>query len=124
MKLEINVPKFKAPEFKGFTSPLTKEGIRALAIVLGVIVVIAGIVYAANFFGKRGGSAVLPAKTWEEVTATPPATIPTETPTVTPLLEEEGTPPASPSPTRGVGKPTGTPTRAIEEVTETPVPAR
>lgn len=117
MKLEVKMPKFK-----GFSNPLTREAMRALAIVLGVLLVIAAVVYAANFFGKRRGAAVLPAKTWEEVTATPPAAIPTETPTVVPLIEEEGTPPASPSPTGGVRKPIGTPTPAVEGVTEVPGP--
>lgn len=124
MKWKVNIPKFKVSEFRGFTSPLPKEGVRALAIVLGVILAIAAVVYAANFFGKKRESAVLPAKSWEEVTATPPATIPTEIPTLTPLMEEEGTPPASPSPTRGVREPIGTPTPAVEGVTGTPVPAQ
>ena len=115
MKLEFNLPKFKAPELKGFTSPLTKEGMRALAIVLGVIVVISAVVYAANL-GKRRESTVLPAKTWEEVTVTPH-------PTITPLTEEEESL-ASPSPTRKVQEPTGTPTPAVEEVIVTPAPTR
>ena len=98
MKLEINLPTFKMPEFKGFTNPLTKEGIRALAIVLGMIVIISAVVYSANL-GKRRESTVLPAKTWEEAAVTPQ-------PIITPLTEEE-TSPASPS---------------VEEVTVTPAP--
>lgn len=106
MKLEINLPEFKAPEFKGFTNPLTKEGMGALAFVLGVIVVISGIVCAANF-GKGRGASVLPAQTGlpaqagEEFAATPSAvpTPPTGGPTITPLAKEEELL-ASPSPTR------------------------
>ena len=120
MKLDINLPKFKAPEFKGFTNPLTNEGIRGLAIVLGVIVIISGVVYVANF-GKRRGSTILPEKTLEEATITPQPTIPTEIPTITPLRQEEELP-ASPSPTRKVRKPTATPTPVVEEVTATPAP--
>lgn len=93
-------------EFKGFANPLTKEGIWALAIVLGVIAVIAGVVYAANF-GKGRGASVLPAQTGEEVVATPSA-IPTEFPTIAPLAEE-ATSSASPSSTRKIQRPTVTP---------------
>ena len=106
--MNINLSNFKVPEFKGFTNPLTKEGVRALGIVLGVIVVIAGVVYAANS-GKRKESMVLPATTVREATATPQLPVPTEIPTIVPLTEEE-TLPASPSPTKRVAKPTGTPT--------------
>ena len=56
-------------EFKESSNPVTKEGVRALAIVLGVIVVISAVVYAAN---------IVPTKTLEEVTAQP---------TITPLAE-------------------------------------
>lgn len=106
----------KLENFKGFTNPLTGDGMRALAIVLGVLVVIAGVVYVADF-GKRKESTVLPAKTLgEEVTETP-----TITPLPTPLTEEE-TLPASPSPTRKVLRLTETPTPAVEGVTVTPAP--
>ncbi|MBI3380150.1 hypothetical protein HY029_05335 [Candidatus Gottesmanbacteria bacterium] len=119
MKLEFNVPKFKVPQFKGFTNPLTKEGMRALGIVLGVIVVISGAVYAANF-GKRKESMVLPATTEKEAIVTPPA-IPTEVPTIAPLTEEEASP-ASSSPTKKVRKPTEALTPAVEGTTVTPTP--
>lgn len=109
MKFDITMPKFTMPELKGIRNPLTHQGVRALAIVLGVIVVIAGAVYAANF-GKRTESSVLPATTTrQEATVTPQLAIPTEIPTVTPLTEEEELL-ASPSPTRIVRKPTETPT--------------
>lgn len=98
-------------KFKGFTNPFTKAGMWGLAIVLGVIVVISGIVVYAGNLGKETGSTVLPAKTEKEVTI----------PTVIPLTEEE-TLPASPSPTGEVLKPTGTPTPVIEGVTVTPIP--
>lgn len=83
MKLEFNLPKFNIPKLKEIRNPLTHQGVRALAIVLGVIVLIAGVVYAANF-GKRTESMVLPATTEKEATATPEQAVPTETPTVTP----------------------------------------
>jgi len=95
-------------EFKGFTNPLTKEGVRALGIVLGVILVISGVVYAANF-RKRKESMVLPVTTRQEATATSQPTVPTEIPTIIPLTEEEASP-ASSSPTKNVRKPTETPT--------------
>ena len=80
-------------KFKGFTNPLTKEGMWALAIVLGVIVVIAAVVCAADFGKKRE-----------------PTVVPTNPqPTVTPLIEA-ATSSASPSPTRKIQKPTVTPT--------------
>lgn len=119
MKLEFNLPKFKIPEFKRLTNPLTNEGIRALAIVLGVIVLIAGVVYGANF-GKRTKSMVLPATTEKEAIVTPPA-IPTEVPTIAPLTEEEASP-ASSSPTKKVRKPTEALTPAVEGTTVTPTP--
>lgn len=119
--MNINLPKFKSPQFKGFTNPLTSEGLRALAIVLGAIVVISAVVYAANF-GKKRESSVLPATTRQEATATPQPTIPTEIPTIAPLTEEEELL-ASPSPTRRVSELTATPTPSIEEVTVTPTPA-
>lgn len=80
-------------EFKESSNPVTKEGVRALAIVLGVILVISAVVYAANF-GKRKESTIVPAKTLEEVTVTPQ-------PTVT-SLTKEATLSASPSSTRKV----------------------
>ena len=99
-------------EFKGFTNPLTKEGVRALAIVLGVIMIIAAVVYATNF-GKRKESTIVP--------STPQPTITTKIPTITPLIKE-ATSSASPSPTRKVQRPTGTPTPAVKRVTVTPTP--
>jgi len=115
MNMETNIPKLK-----GFTNPLTKKGVWALVIVLGAIVAIAGVVYVANF-GKRKESTVLPATSQQETTATPQSAIPTEIPTITPLIEE-ATSSASPSPTREVRKPTGALTPAVEEVTVTPAP--
>jgi len=82
-----------------------KEGMRALAIVLGAIMIIAAVVYAANFV-KRKGSTIVPS---------------TPQPTVTPLIKE-ATSSASPSPTIKVRKPTGTPTPAVKRVTITPTP--
>lgn len=109
MELEVNTPKFKTPAFKGFTNPFTKEGTWALVIVLGIIVAVSGVVYAANL-GKGTESTVLPAKTEREVTVTPEQAGP----------EEEL--PASPSPTGEVLKPTVTPTPAIERIIVTPTP--
>lgn len=104
-------------EFKGFTNPLTNEAVRAMAIVLGVIVVISAVVYAANF-GKRRESNVLPTTTQQEATTTAQPAIPTEIPTITPLTKE--TPSASPSPTKKVPWPTWTP--VVEGVTVIPTP--
>lgn len=70
------------------TNPLTKEGLRGLAIVLGVIVVIAAVVYAANFVGRKEAT-IVPTKTLREVTVTPQ-------PIITPLAKE-ATSSASPS---------------------------
>ena len=95
-------------ELKGIKNPLTDQGIRALAIVLGVIVVIAGMVYVANL-GKRTESSVLPATTVREATATPQLPIPTEIPTIAPFTEGDELL-ASPSPAIKVRKPTGTAT--------------
>ena len=120
MELEIKTPKFKIPEFKGFVNPLTNEGMRALAIVLGVIVVIAGIVYTANF-GKRTESTVLPAMTEKEDAIAPELVVPTEIPTIIPLIEEEKLL-ISTSPTENVLRPIVTPIPAAEKVTVTPVP--
>ncbi len=104
MKLETNMSKIK-----GFSSPLTKEGMRALVIVLGVILVISAVIYSANL-DKRRESTVLPSKTLTKVTARPQPATPTETPTVAPLIEE-ATSSASPTP-------------AVEGVTVTPAPTR
>lgn len=69
MKLELNLPEFKRPG-----SPLTNfEGIKALAIVLGIIVLISGIVYAVKLVSKQR-PAVLPAATEAEKTVAPEAT--------------------------------------------------
>lgn len=106
-------------EFKGIRNLLTHPGLRALAIVLGVIVIISAVVYSANL-GKRGKPTVLPEKTWQETTVTPQPTIPTKIPTITPLTKE--TPSASPSPTRKVQRPTMTPTPTVKRVTVTPIP--
>lgn len=84
MKLEINLPKFKAPEFKRLTNPVTKEGMWALAIVLGVIILICAAVYASKLVPKQRAT-VLPAATEAErapqptQTATPSA-VPTQKP--------------------------------------------
>lgn len=102
MNLENNIPKSKTPEFKESSNPLTGDAMRALAIVVGVIVVISAVVYAANF-GKRKESTIVPTKTLEEVTAQP---------IITPLTEE-ATLSASPSSTPGV-----------KEATVTPIPTR
>lgn|SRR3990167_1410872 len=107
-------------EFKGIRNPLAHQGIRALAIVLGVIVIISAVVYRVNL-GKRGKSTVLPATTRQEATITPQPAIPTEIPTITPLIKE-GTPSASPSPTRKVLWPTATPTPTVNGVTVWPTP--
>lgn len=121
MKFEITMPKFTMPELKGIRNPLTHQGVRALAIVLGVIVVIAGAVFAANF-RKRSESSVLPATTRQEATNTPETAVPTEIPTVAPLTEE-ATSAAFPSSIRKVLRSTGTPTPAAEGVTVTTTPA-
>lgn len=101
MKPENHIPALKMLEFKGLRNPLTNEGMRALAIVLGVIVVIAGVVYATNF-GKKRDSTVVPTKTLEEVKVT-------SQPIVTPLIEA-ATSSASPSSTKKIQRPTSTPT--------------
>ena len=93
---------------------------RALAIVLGVIVVIAGIVYTANF-GKRTESTVLPAMTEKEDAIAPELVVPTEIPTIIPLIEEEKLL-ISTSPTENVLRPIVTPIPAAEKVTVTLVP--
>lgn len=91
MKLEFNLPKleFTMPEFKRPSNPLTHNGMKALAIVLGVIALISAVVYSANLT-RRGEPTVLPA-----------TIVPTEIPTVAPLTEEEESL-ASPSATRKV----------------------
>ena len=102
----------KLGEFKGFTNPVTNEGMRALAIVLGVLVVIAGIVYVANAnFGKGKESTI--------VTVTPQPTIPTKIPTITPLTKEKELS-ASPSATVKVRKPTETLTPTVKGATVSP----
>lgn len=108
-------------EFKGIKNPLTHQGVRALVIVLGVIVVISLVVYGVNLT-RNGEPAVLPGSTQIEKTPTPEETkkIPTEIPTITPLTKE--TPSASPSPTRKVQWPTWTPAPAVKEVTIWPTP--
>ncbi len=102
----------KLGKFIGFTNPVTNEGMRALVIVLGALVVIAGIVYVANGnFGKRKESAI--------VTVTPQPTIATPIPTITPLIKEKELL-ASPSSTVKVSKPTGILTPAVKGATVSP----
>lgn len=108
MKFENIIPAFKGLEFKGIRNPLTHQGVRALAIVLGVIVVIAAVVYVTDI-GKRREASVPPATTQQEATATPQLTVPTGIPTIAPLTEE-ATSSASPSSTRKIQRPTSTPT--------------
>lgn len=118
----------KLEKYGGFTNPLTSKGVRALAIVLGVLVIIAGIVYATNF-GKRERSTIFPAKTLVEVTVTVQPTITLTIPTITPLIKnvkgiktEKLT--ASPSSTINVSRPVLTQTPVFKGVTVTPAPTK
>lgn len=106
MKLEINLPELRKP-----ANPFKNEGVKALAIVFGGIMLICAAVYAVKLAPKKR-TLVLPAATEAERTAIPQATIvpaatelPTGIPTVepTPVLEE--TLEATASPTVGVTPP-------------------
>jgi len=90
----MEIKKFKPPRFKKLTCPLTDEGMKALAIVLGAITLTLGAFYLAEFT-KRQESTVLPARVEEAVG--PKATgIPTETleATASPMLEVTASPSA------------------------------
>lgn len=94
MKLELNMPKFQMPELRQI-NPFGNESVKALAIVIGAIIVISGAVYSAQLV-RRQRSSVLPAQTEvevspplpERVTSQPSVTaIPTVTPTLIPTEE-------------------------------------
>ena len=74
MKLEINLPKFKIP-----TNPFISEGVKALAIVLGGIILIGAAVFVIKLFPKPK-PAVLPASTGAETTVPEATEVPTEIP--------------------------------------------
>lgn len=96
----VEIKSFKLPRFKRPTNPLSDEGMKALAIVLGAIALTLGAFCLAEF-KERQESVVLPAKVEVERTAAPktteaPTTIPEEVleATASPMLEVTASPSA------------------------------
>lgn len=87
--------RFKLPKIERPRNPLTNQGVRALAIVLAVILVISAIVYLNIVRQRKEISPVLPATTTQEEVTT--ELEPTEMPTVIPT--EEPTPKEIPTAT-------------------------
>ena len=68
----MEIKSSKLPKFKKPTNPLTDEGMKALVIVLGAIVLISGAFYLAESVEKEK-PVVLPAKVEVEETVAPTA---------------------------------------------------
>lgn len=105
MKLEINLPN------KQLTNPLTNESVRALAIVLGAIVLIGAAVFVIKLFPKPK-SAVLPASTEVETTVPIPGVE-----VVEPTIMPQETPEATASSRRNVpeNQPSGEPAGSVNQ---------
>lgn len=108
MKLEINLPKFKRP-----TNPFISEGVKALVIVLGVILLICAAVFVIKLFPKPK-SAVLPASTEVETTVPEATEVPTE---IQPTIMPQETLEATASSRRNVPKnqPSGEPAGSVNQ---------
>lgn len=76
--------RFKLPN-EGLLNPLTKEGIKALVIVLAVIILIAVIAYFGLTRRSKKSPSILPAEVTQEEAATEPE--PIEEPMVSPMEE-------------------------------------